>query len=447
MNKRTISPTPTQSKLRRRHVVGNATGFGPSASFSTTLGESCLEAIVSEYGEPFHPDFVSYSTGIQHGPNSPKSDSELKEMSIDELVEFLRSFTEGWPPGGNIDEPSAEGLGRILAVVVAEEPQKYADAADRFRGLDPTYVRVILQGLRQALVQDRPFSWSQVLTLCQWAVQQQREIPGRKGDLWDIDPDWGWARKAIADLLAEAFNRNHVSLEHRKAVWNLIEPLTDDPDPTSDNESRLIGGVRSAATYALNTTRGRALQTAIHYTSWVRRQTAATQGAQGAAGNGLDDLPEVRAVLDRHLDPAIDPSLAIRAVYGEYLPWLHSLDRNWVEQSLSRIFPNGESPLWDAAWDTYVTFCPVYDAVFSVLHAEYERAIERLGTGTQEADSGFDPEEKLVDHLLMMYLRGKADVRRRPVTPVQVLQEGYAQAAGEGNHIRWTRGSRRAADA
>ena len=58
-----------------------------------------LEAIVSEYGEPFHPDFVSYSTGIQHGPNSPKSDNELKEMSIDELVEFLRSFTEGRPPG------------------------------------------------------------------------------------------------------------------------------------------------------------------------------------------------------------------------------------------------------------------------------------------------------------------------------------------------------------
>jgi hypothetical protein len=377
----------------------------PIREFLSEPRRQHLEAIVSECGEPFHPDFTSYRTGVQCGPNSPKSDSELKEMSIDELVEFLRSFTEGRPPGSNIDEPSAEGLGRVLTVVVAEEPRKYADAADRFRGLDPTYVRAILQGLRQAPLQDRPFSWSQVLTLCQWAVQQQREIPGRKGRLWDIDPDWGWTRKAIADLLIDLCNRDQLSQDHRNELWGVFETLTNDPDPTPEDERRLIG--RSPAQYAINTTRGRALQTVIQYASWVRRQAAATPGAESAARNGLDDLPEVRAVLDRHLDPAIDPSLAIRSVYGEYLPWLHSLDHNWVGQSLSRIFPSGESPLWDAAWDTYVTFCPVYDAVFSVLHAEYERAIERLGTGAQEADSGFDPEEKLVDHLLMMYLRGK----------------------------------------
>ena len=295
----------------------------------------------------------------------------------------------------------------MLTVVVAEEPRKYADAADRFRGLDPTYVRAILQGLRQAPLQDRPFSWSQVLTLCQWAVQQQREIPGRKGRLWDIDPDWGWARKAIADLLVDACNRDQLSQDHRGEVWSIIEPLTNDPDPTPEDERRLIGGDRSPAGYAINTTRGRALQTVIHYAFWVRRQAAATLGAEGAAGKGFDDLPEVRAVLDCHLDPAIDPSLAIRSVYGQCLPWLHSLDHNWVKQSLFRIFPKGESPLWDAAWNTYITSCPVYDDVLSILHVEYERAIERLGTGAQEPDSGFDPEQRLVDHLLMMYLRGR----------------------------------------
>ena len=31
-------------------------------------------------------------------------------------------------------------------------------------------------------------------------------------------------------------------------------------------------------------------------------------------------------MLDKHLDSNEDPSIAIRAVYGQWLPWLHFLD-------------------------------------------------------------------------------------------------------------------------
>jgi len=101
--------------------------------------------------------------------------------------------------------PSREGLGRVLQEVVAEDPQRFAKEAERFIGLDPTYVRAIISGLEGAIKRQKNFEWSPVLKLCRWVVEQPREIPGRKVEMMEADPDWGWTRKAIAHLFLTAF--------------------------------------------------------------------------------------------------------------------------------------------------------------------------------------------------------------------------------------------------
>jgi hypothetical protein len=75
--------------------------------------------------------------------------------------------------------------------------------------------------------------------------------------------------------------------------------------------------------------------------------------------------PEVRDVLDQHLDPNMEPSLAIRAVYGWRFPQLTLIDESWAARNTSRIFPADESlqELSAAAWGAYVVFeMPHYDA-------------------------------------------------------------------------------------
>ncbi len=386
-----------------------------------------LGAIVSEYGEPSHPDFVSYSTGIQHGPNSPKSASDLKEMSVDELVEFLRRFAGESPPGGDIDEPSAEGLARILAAVVAEEPRKYAEEASRFESLDPTYVRALAHGLRDALQQDLVFAWQPVIALCTWAIQQPREIPGRKGGYLDIDPDWGWARKAIADLLSKGLEKNRLTWEMRSDLWGIIEPLTDDPDPIPADESKRGRQGMCPANHSINTTRGGAMHTLIQYALWVRRRIDEMRSRAEPATAGFDDMPEVRTVLERHLDPNLDPSPAIRSVYGQWFPWLVVLDGNWTSEAVPRIFPQQEdlAELRDAAWDSYVTYCPVYNNVFPILAGEYERAISRLAAPPRFQEGLADPQESLAEHLLAMYWRGELDLKE----PDGLLAKFYQQAS------------------
>jgi hypothetical protein len=119
-------------------------------------------------------------------------------------------------------------------------------------------------------------------------------------------------------------------------------------------------------------------------------------------------MPEVREVLEAHLDPANDPSLAIRAVYGQWLPWLVLLDRAWAAAKTPRIFPADRTDFRDAAWETYIVFCKPYDNVFEVLEEEYSKTVERLGDTVRTTRRHLgDPDEQLAEHLMVFFGRGK----------------------------------------
>ena len=61
---------------------------------------------------------------------------------------------------------------------------------------------------------------------------------------------------------------------------------------------------------------------------------------------------EAAAVLDAHIDPALDPSGAVRVVFGKRFPDLVELDPAWTGQRRGAIFPAEEEHLGlrNAAW-------------------------------------------------------------------------------------------------
>jgi len=114
-------------------------------------------------------------------------------------------------------------------------------------------------------------------------------------------------------------------------------------------------------------------------------------------------------VLDAHLDVAQEPSPAIRAVYGQWFPWLVLLDSKWARDNATRIFPigQGKEALLDAAWNTYVTFCKPYDNVLDILREQYRYAVERIGCYRDDTRWLANPDERLAEHLMVFYWRGK----------------------------------------
>lgn len=96
----------------------------------------------------------------------------------------------------------------------------------------------------------------------------------------EADPGWSWTRKAIADLLSAGFENRagSIPIDFRQKVWTILKPLTDDPDPTPEDEQRYGCFNMDPATLSINTTRGRrCIRSSVMHcgfgSTWRRSQT------------------------------------------------------------------------------------------------------------------------------------------------------------------------------
>ncbi len=375
------------------------------------------ESLVCEYGPAEHPEFVSYmSTAWAVAPASTLSREDLRAMSVEEIISYLKS----WQPSPSSSEdfmnplPSREGLGHMLTNAIEEEPERFAQKARQFRGIDATYVSAVLAGFENAARQKRSFPWLPVLDLCFWVIQRQVKPTKRKRVAPDLVKQWASARKSIIHLLSLGFESGSVEIpiDLHLRVWEVLQPLTEDEDPTPEHEARYSGPTMEPFTLAMNTIRGEAMEAAIRYAMWFRRhKEQEAQGQQGIA-LGLDEMPYIQDVLKRHLDPQHDPSLAIRSVYGRLFPQFVLLDSPWATEQVPKIFSTEQtnSHLRDAAWEAYIIFNPPYNNIFDILSEEYARAVELIGTLPTRGRNYYDPDQRLAEHLITLYCRGKVEI-------------------------------------
>lgn len=365
--------------------------------------------LVEDYGEPDHPDFITWSSSWV-GTESPFSREELLEMEPSSVADLVRSWSpddkSGWHRG-----PSVEGLGRVLNGVVATKHSEYALAAESFEGADPTYVREYFSGLELALGQEGTFDWEGPLRLALWVAQLPFEAD-EEVEWRDRDPGFRWCRRRISSLLKAGFSTkdNTIPFVLRDLTWEVLARLVQDPNPSEEHEDRYGGENMDPLTLSLNTNRGEAMHAVIEYALWVHRSLEAS-GEDTSVG--FEVMDEVREVLERHLDLAVEPSHAVRAVYGRWLPWLILIDEGWVSENLSSLFPTEErlAEHAETTWSTYVTWCPPYDSVFRVLSGQYEAAIQNVPSGVT-AGNAFRTsiDEKLGEHLVTFYWRGLIDL-------------------------------------
>jgi hypothetical protein len=349
------------------------------------------EGLVARRGpaaDPAAPLFTVSSNGFV-GSKSPTTAEELKGLSIRKLRAFLDSWV---PPVDPFQDASPEGLARELSGLVAADPERFARELDLLRCAEPTYVRGILQGFGSALKDGKTFQWSPVLGLCDWVLDQPRgEV---KGDSWGRDEGWSWSRGAINDLFEEGLKdiAGRLPWSLRMEAWRVLERLTHDPSP-ADADGDLMT--------AINSIRGRALERVIEYAVWVKGQTI----RPGEREVGFEVMPEVRSVLDAHLDPIVDPSPAIRTLYGTNLGRLYWLDKQWLAGAIDRLFPSDASlvRLRRAAWGSYLKAPRVHAVLFALLERTYREEVALLGQAAPDDPTG----SLLGQHLVILYWNGR----------------------------------------
>lgn len=377
-----------------------------------------------QYG--FERDEVSFESASATwiGSTSPKNGEDLQTMQIDDVITHLKM----WQPSEDFMGSSSEGLGQALASAVELNPFQFAEKAQQFQVLDPQFVSALFTGLEKAAKQQKAFIWSPVLDLCYWVINQHKassegEVVHNTGD-----PVWAWSCRTITYLLSTGLepNTTEIPFELRKKVWEVLQVLTYDQEPTIEDEARYGGSNMEPATLAINTTRGMAMQTVVRYALWVRRHLELEYDGKERVARGFDEMPEARFVLAWHLDSINDPSLAVHSVYGQFFPWLLLLDPQWTTKNLAKIFCEEEAirERRDAAWETYIVFCNTYDNVFDVLRSEYLRSIEFIRTSSSERQYLEKPEGRLAEHLMVFYWRGKLDLD----DPERFLSRFFAKA-------------------
>lgn len=360
--------------------------------------------LLKKYKEPEHPDLLAWSSGVISGPTSPLSPEQFKRMSIDEIIDYLHSWKA--PQGFTMD--SLEGVSRALSAAIADNPSRFAIEAEKFINVDTTYIHGVFQGLKKALENKREFEWAPVIRLMKWVVKQNREIPGRIADhSWDADPDWGWSRTEIARLLETGFNSeaNQIPYSLNEIVWETLLPITEDPDPTTEMESKTS---MDPATYSINNTRGTAFHSMISYALWKKKNLLIGTNKEPFEVT-FSDIPEVFAVLEKHLDTSFDTSTAIRAVYGWRYPNLAYLDHEWVANRKEQIFPKNNEAIkyFNAAWSAFMGFNHPNISYIQDLLSEYLYSITLIGVVDLQIGWGTNPYENLAEHLIVYYALNK----------------------------------------
>jgi hypothetical protein len=357
-----------------------------------------FKELVSQHGTVEHPDFHSYHGAGWVGPTSPISSSELSKMAVTEVLEYLRK----WEPSKEWFSPSVDGLGRQLVEAVKERPEEFLSDYKALFSLNPTYCRSIIEGLGGT---NQKFSWEKALDFCLWIVTRPNSKRASKSE--EEDPGFDWARTSGVRFLQKAFDdtTNPLPISLKAIVWQILEPVTKDPDPTDEREAQYLSDRNDYYQHCINTTRGTALETVVQYSLWVRRRNE----IKGEAPS-LELIPEVKTVLERHLDLKIDPQVSIRAVYGRYLPWLALFDGGWTQSLLPEIFPK-EPELkrhFESAWFTYIVFCGVYDSTFALLYDYYSQAVQALGKldADYKQTGSYEPNSRLAEHIVLAYGRG-----------------------------------------
>ena len=370
-----------------------------------------LAELTSEYGEPDHPSFLSYSRTLV-GTVSPKTSQDLVNMSHEEILAELRKEL----PFEGFDEPNQEGLADALKAAVVNAPEHFAPIAPRLFGLDiaPVYTYHALWGFREAW-KENDFGWKPVLELCD-RVSQTREQASDSSEPPDMMPGY-WmmtyasARSAVADLLEAGVIRDQKAIpsELLPRVRDILLVLADDPNPSPEYEQERIAAEvpYGVLTIALNVTRGKAVEALLQFALHVARTGAQEQGHSTQPHSRMENA--VRDKLTEKLDKRADPSLAVHSLFGKYLPNLYYLDEEWLASNLERIFPRRRemADYWEAAWDGYMFRGDFFGYLYEeMLKPYYRYALEQIALGEQGRAGPEASRGRLAQHLVALYWRG-----------------------------------------
>ncbi len=256
----------------------------------------------------------------------------------------------------------------------------------------------------------------------------------------DDEPSWGPLRQTIAFALTDMMRGKSLPYALRARVFQIIEAIIADRDPTPDQDDRYSGRESHGDPWslALNSARGAGMLALFEYARWIN---AALKGDEGEF-DLRPHAPELFSLLDRMLDPMVEHTRAIRSTYGQNFVSIYAESRTWTKGALDRIFTNDDAGR--ASWEAYLVFNRIYGETFDVLRSRYERHAFSIGEEPNVDRTDWYPAGSLGSHFLGPYLWGRLDLQQGPLAaflhdaPPSALSHMMTSAGNALNSPNWS---------
>jgi len=337
-------------ETHRRDLLHPAFGLGDSEV------DERYQTLVQRWGPVRdHTDFHTYSTGGWVGDRSPVASDTLVGISDDELVAFLKGFL---PDGRSWDGPTRRGLASSISAAVRSSQDGFAGRIGLFADLARPYQHGLLRGLKERWSDDkRDIDWPATLSLVQAIVSSPAfgvDLAVDKTEGWE--PSVYWVVSDIADLLKSATGtERHLPPEFHKSCLQVLR-LVLDATPRETGESN------DAVSHAINSPRGRTLESFIHLALAMRREEVAAN-----LGSGETWLAVV-SVFDAELansESGLNSDFA--AMAGMYCANFHYLNAEWTAANFDRLFSSTSEVAWKCAAQGFAYQRHLYEWLFKCL--------------------------------------------------------------------------------
>lgn len=311
-------------------------------SSNPKVGSLYQETFKITNAEAEHPDFNSFVSSTWVGPTSPLTLDELKKLAPSEIVEILINFKE---KKDQFDEPSSEGLSRVLEEFVVSEPAESLTLVSNALKLPFIYQSALFDGYTKCFV-DKPklVQVKELLGLAKMIVMSEvfeKEVSdtGSKAR-WTANSIFRFISAGVRDD-KNAFNPClnflcHEILEH---AVKIVMPSKD------------YKGSSDAQTRAINEPRGVLFETAILL---ALREARLVYNVKDKSSKDSLEFKEVWDKLYRVIGPPLEAQnnleVSLHAHLGSLYRQILFLNKDWLLNNIDLVCPPdiSKDDLWSA---------------------------------------------------------------------------------------------------
>ena len=377
-------------KLKILGLISNITRTdddGKLRDGTTAYNKATWLAAIQEYGEkekklydenvkiaktePDHPDFSSYLSTGWGVHESPIPIEELQALSIEELVDRLKNYTDS----GGFREPGIEGLVNAFKQIIKASPLRYFNQLNKFVGLDLAYICEITETYRDLWAEKAQLPWDDIwaclLDFCLLVINQDSFWnPENEKKRKPFVASRGWIVSSIGQLLiAGTQSDDHVfSEKYLKKAENIIVALLE------KEKGRKYQVDGDAVSISIKSPRGKCLQALINLS---------LRSCRLSDKNNNKNHSEVWASFKPRYDAELkradiqNPEYEFATLITDYLPNFLYMSKEWVLENLDKIFDQEHYLKWFCAMQGYVYVGTVSREIYQYLkeHGDFIRVL------------------------------------------------------------------------